>query len=626
MVERLREAALPALASLPPLLLPRPRTLRARGGTSPGTPVRYHTHSGLGREGYRLHLHERGIDIVANDAAGLRHAHRTLAQLRTQYAPPGTSTPAPPGPLPCLDIEDAPAFAYRGVMLDISRCRVPTQEHLLATASLLASIGFNHLQLYIEHTFAYAGHEEVWHGWDPLTPDNVRALDAHCRRLGLELVPSQNCFGHLTHWLTLPRYAHLAETHSRWTFEHAGETFERAGPFSLCPEEPDALHLIEDLLGQLLPCFTAPLVNVGCDETFDVGQGRSRPAVERHGRAAVWAQFTHKIIGIARRHGRRAMFWADVPLADPSVLKHLPGDAIALAWGYEPDVPWSAWCAALAGNGHEVWVCPGTSSWRSITGRTTERRLNIASAARDGLAAGAAGFLVTDWGDMGHHQVWPISLVALGQAADAAWTGGRPGYDARAASLHLFHDRTLAVAAWLEDLGDADAQLRQVSGRRSRSDLPPRPLRNATALFTDLHTPLDPRHADPAVLRGLMTPPSAAWGHVRDRLDALAGDPRLQQAGAWREHLTHALELARFAADRARLRRTGHPTDCRQANRIAADISGGELVSRQTLRERLDALIADHRRLWLTTSRPGGLERSCRYYQAILDDLQRSDP
>jgi hexosaminidase len=238
-----------------------------------------------GGEAYSLRAGPDGVAIVARSEVGMRHARRTLSQLRTQY---GDS-------LPQLVIEDAPAFATRGVMLDISRDRVPTMEHLLSTADLLGSLKINHLQLYTEHTFAYAGHEEVWRDASPLTPDEVRAIDAFCAERGIELAANQNCFGHLSSWLRLPRYAALAETQGEWEFEFRDERFPRRGPFSLCPIDPAALAFVEDLLKQLLPCFSGSLVNIGCDETFDVGHGRSRAEVARRGRGAVYMEFVRSV-------------------------------------------------------------------------------------------------------------------------------------------------------------------------------------------------------------------------------------------------------------------------------------------------------------------------------------------
>ena len=59
-------------------------------------------------------------------------------------------------------MEDWGAFPTRGLMLDISRDKVPTMESLRGMIDVLASLKFNHLQLYTEHTFAYTGHGAVW--------------------------------------------------------------------------------------------------------------------------------------------------------------------------------------------------------------------------------------------------------------------------------------------------------------------------------------------------------------------------------------------------------------------------------------------------------------------------------
>jgi len=47
------------------------------------------------------------------------NADQTLLQLSRQFAEA----------LPCLEIEDSPDFPVRGVMLDISRDKVPTTAH-----------------------------------------------------------------------------------------------------------------------------------------------------------------------------------------------------------------------------------------------------------------------------------------------------------------------------------------------------------------------------------------------------------------------------------------------------------------------------------------------------------------
>ncbi|HKI70310.1 MAG TPA: glycoside hydrolase family 20 zincin-like fold domain-containing protein, partial [Verrucomicrobiae bacterium] len=72
-------------------------------------------------EFYALTISNSGIEIQFRETVGLRAATATLRQLFRQYG----------RRLPCLKIRDWPDFARRGVMLDISRGRVPKLETLL---------------------------------------------------------------------------------------------------------------------------------------------------------------------------------------------------------------------------------------------------------------------------------------------------------------------------------------------------------------------------------------------------------------------------------------------------------------------------------------------------------------
>lgn len=596
-----------------PLLLPRPKRISLTGGTATNYIGVEHKRDALpadfpskSREAYRLTIAKDHVATAAQEDIGFVRAKETFRQVVASY----------PGPVPCMVVEDWPSFATRGVMLDVSRDRVPTMRSLLTLLGPLAALKINHLQLYTEHTFAYAGHEEAWRGWSPLTPDEVRELDHCCRSYGIELSANQNCFGHLAKWLNHPKYQHLAETTGDWVFQNDTESFPRSGPFSLCPTDPRSIDFIKDLLGQLLPCFNSPLVNIGCDETFDVGWGRSKEALKTRGRAAVYFDFVRQIADVVRSHGKRPMFWADIALTHPESIHLIPKDMIGLAWGYEPDAKFGEWCSRLRDAGREAWVCPGTSSWRSITGRTTERRANIRRAAREGAANGATGFLITDWGDSGHHQQWPIAFHAIAEAADAAWNADNlDDYDPRAASLPIFGG-SLKLAPWLDKLGDADYSMRLRGGRVNPGQSPTH-LRNSSVLFCDMHMPDHPAKNDDEKLRqGLSSLPAELWEQTAATLHQLAASsfetsPERSDGSAtpdarFAPELSHTLDVARFAAARGLQRRTGKYS----------------FKNRKDLADRLRPILAKHRELWLLRSREGGLEDSCSYYQRIIDDLE----
>lgn len=561
--------------------------LRASESATPT--VLISTSNSLPAEGYTLRIDQSltpSVRIEASTELGARHALRTLAQLLR------THRDGPAATIPCIHIEDEPACPNRGIMLDVSRDRVPTMRHLHELVSLLASLKINHLQLYTEHTFAYAGHEEVWRGWSPLTPEEVLRLDGWCRSHQITLAANQNCFGHLSPWLRHPRYAHLAETHDEYDFYG----IRRRGPFSLCPIDPRSAEFIDGLLAQLLPCFSSGLVNIGCDETADVGQGRSAAKVHERGYAPVYFDFLNRVADTVRSHRFRPMFWADIALHHPAHAHRIPEGAVALAWHYEPNAPFSEWCERLTSLGHETWACPGTSAWRSITGRTTERHANLAAAA-EALRHGARGMLITEWGDLGHRQQWPITAHALAHAAHTAWTGNATTFDPRAAAIHALDDPTGRTGPWLEALGDADLHIRRRAG-------PPRPdgtrpaLANASALFSEMH-PARPDHGLPGT--------RAHWEEVEHRLETLRASLPEDAPPLVRDELRHTLDVAASAACLGVTRRS-----------TQSDEQDRHAPRPDDLRGRLAGIMDDHRRLWLARSRPGGLGSSLAHYADLL--------
>ncbi len=586
---------MPVLASSAPLLVPAPRQLTMTGGHIAFQEPQLVDESVItfaGEEAYHLAITNDGIFWSWRHPSGQRYAQATLAQIRRQYD----------NELPCLLINDAPIFPKRGFMLDISRDRVPTMQHLYEIVDCMAAWKMNHLQLYTEHTFAYTGHETVWKHASPMTPEEMRALDAYGRMRGVELAANQNCFGHLSSWFKHPEYAPLAEISPAGTWDFNG-LVQRTGGFSLCPSDPRSLALIDDLLGQLLPNVSSPLVNIGCDETFDVGQGRSHDDVAKRGRATVYLEFVKKVCTIVKKHNKRPQFWADIALEHPESLSQLPDDIIGLAWGYEPDTDFARACTQIRQAQREVWVCPGTSCWRSITGRTSERRANLLTAARDGASHGATGYLATAWGDLGHRQQWPVTLHALCEAAHRAWSGDA-AYDPRVSSLHAFGDTSLEVGRWLDAYGDLDHDIRLIAGKTG-PDGNPLPLRNASALFIHQTTPL----ADP--LTANIESSTATWRDILKRQELLIG---LMPAMA--EHLSHnqlVVNELEFMANEV-------------ANTVMRAVMRTINVNDRSVRKQAANIwrttIKLYRALWLARSRPGGLENSCRHYEALAQDLE----
>jgi len=422
------------------------------------------------REGYLLTISKKAIEILYREPPGLRAAAVTLRQILRQYG----------RRLPCLKIRDWPDFPRRGVMLDISRGRVPKLETLLDLAEKLAEFKINELQLYTEHTFAYRNYKSIWQSWGALTGAEIRKLDARCRELGIDLVPNQNSFGHLRHFLEHPRLKKLAEVSG--PYAAARDEFVRQ-PSTLAPTHPGALPFLRGLYDELLPNFSSRFFNVGCDETFDLGLGRSRKLCERVGKGRVYLDFLKEIHHEVSRRGKCMMFWGDIILKYPKLIPQLAkfgrdalpcvqadrpvspdqsaGNLIALNWGYEANHPFAREAAQFANAKIPFYVCPGTSTWQTLIGRHDNALANLRAAARAGKIFGAIGYLITDWGDGGHPQPLAVSWPMFLAGASLAWNAN--GFDGRklvpVLSRDGFEDSTGKIAAAAFKLGFAHKKL-----------------------------------------------------------------------------------------------------------------------------------------------------------------------
>jgi hexosaminidase len=75
----------------------------------------------IGKEGYTLNVTENNISATANTAAGLFYAVQTLLQLLPTQIESKTVVETVSWQIPCVEITDYPRFAWRGLMLDVSR-------------------------------------------------------------------------------------------------------------------------------------------------------------------------------------------------------------------------------------------------------------------------------------------------------------------------------------------------------------------------------------------------------------------------------------------------------------------------------------------------------------------------
>jgi hexosaminidase len=81
----------------------------------------------LGKEGYTLECSSRGVEITANQPAGLFYGMQTLIQLLPKEIESKTVSKTAWN-IPSVKITDYPRFGWRGIMLDVSRHFFPKEE------------------------------------------------------------------------------------------------------------------------------------------------------------------------------------------------------------------------------------------------------------------------------------------------------------------------------------------------------------------------------------------------------------------------------------------------------------------------------------------------------------------
>ena len=435
----------------------------------------------------------------------------------------------------------------------------------------------------------------------------MRWLDALCRERDIELCANQNTFGHMGRWLQHPAYRARAEAPDGFTTKLGFSL-----PAGVLAPTQDNADFALGLCRELLACHTSRRIHIGCDETFELGRGQSQALVAAHGRGRVYLDHLLRLLRPLQADGCEVLFWGDILRHHPELVPELPKEgAIACAWHYEapqsetalPDellallaefgvdraglAGFDAHVDAFARSGLPFWVCPGTSSWNSLIGRLPNARGNLLDAAEVGLARGASGYLITDWGDNGHMQPPSVSFPPLAYGAAVSWclAANRELELAPALDAFVFEDGAGVLGAALETLGGLYAGTGKLG-------------LNGSPLFTEL--------LQGGLLGALGTPDAAGVQRVIEALGANDRGARPRAAGVRRRRRGRA---------RARSRRRASRGTAPIGSRARAALP---CPPDAELRRDLGDAIAEQRACWALRARPGGLAESSARLEATL--------
>ncbi len=370
-------------------------------------------------EGYAIISGGNRITVIGATAGGVFYGAQTLKQLVDGDGSSARIYKA--------TVRDWPAMRYRGFHDDLSRGPIPTLEFQKKQIRTLAAYKVNVFSPYFEHTLEYLSNPLAAAPGGAMSPAEIRDLVAYAGHYHIDVIPEQEAFGHLHHILKYELYSPLAET----PHGHV-----------LAPGQPGSLPLIQQMFAQINSLFPSRFIHLGADETFELGRGQTSERVRSEGIGAVYLDFLKQIEAALRPSGKRFLFWGDVAMNSPDLVKTLPKSLIAVAWTYDPDSSFTRFLTPFTNAGIETWVAPGVNNWNRVYPDNAMALPNIQRFVRDGQKLGATGMLNTSWDDDGEalfNQTWYGDLFG----AAAGWQPGESSIDAFAASYgRAFHGDT----------------------------------------------------------------------------------------------------------------------------------------------------------------------------------------
>jgi len=247
----------------------------------------------LGEEGYRLAITKKKVSIIANTPNGLFYGVQTLLQL----FPPQIDSHHPISDvawkIDCGQILDYPRFAWRGLLLDVSR-HFFTKEQVKNYIDTMARYKFNTLHLHLTDDQGWRIQIEKypkltdvgawrvprigkWWEFDPPQPEekatyggfythqDIRELVRYAQSQFITIVPEIDVPGHSM--AALASYPNLSCTGGPFQV-NPGSRFYGTIENTLCVGNEEVFTFLDGVFSEVAELFPSPYIHIGGDEAF----------------------------------------------------------------------------------------------------------------------------------------------------------------------------------------------------------------------------------------------------------------------------------------------------------------------------------------------------------------------
>jgi len=357
---------------------------------------------GIKPGGYRISVSDKGITVLGEEDEGLRNGMMRLA--RMVYAKGGKLW------LPSGHIEDEPKVQFRGV--HIFGGPEAREFHHKLWERVLVPLGMNQVVVQCERT-----------KWDstpiepsehPMSKEDLAALFADYRKMGVEPTPLIQSFGHMEWFFAGKRRMDLALNPNE--------------PYAIDPEKPGSKEALETLWNEVFTLLKPKSIHFGCDEVDMTGVSPHDPKRMTE----LWEKQMPVLGGIARQHNAKMMLWGDMALTAgeaPDAMNAdtkedaerrraaIPAGAMICDWHYKPDPNPESFYPTL-----QLWKREGHPPIASAWYRPDNvRGFDLASCLEK------TGTLQTSWAGYDSSEKAMIenmpTFTAMILAADYSWSG-----------------------------------------------------------------------------------------------------------------------------------------------------------------------------------------------------------
>ena len=276
-------------------------------------------------ERYALDVTPQGARLEASTPSGILRGLATMQQL-VRAGPDGIRARA-------VHVEDAPRFAWRGLMLDVSRHFAATGA-ILRTLDAMESVKLNVLHLHLSDNEGFRVESRRYprltaypsSGGQFYTQAEIRAIVAAARDRGIRVVPEFEMPGHVQSILVA--YPALGSGPAPLTRGRGPDTMKAV----LDPSRESTYQFLTGLLGEMATLFPDAAMHVAGDEAQGehwLANAGIRTFMRQHGFTStheLQGYFTRRVVAILSALGKTAVVW------DEAVNPNLPKHVVVQAW------------------------------------------------------------------------------------------------------------------------------------------------------------------------------------------------------------------------------------------------------------------------------------------------------